>query len=48
MTLVGEQVFLTGSADELGRWDPAAVPMTRTNDNRGRRSCPYGRRRELR
>ncbi|HPC19129.1 MAG TPA: alpha/beta hydrolase-fold protein [Kiritimatiellia bacterium] len=35
MTLgVGEQVFLTGSADELGRWDPAAVPMTRTNDNR--------------
>lgn len=31
---VGEQVFLTGSADELGRWNPSAVPMTRTDDNR--------------
>ena len=35
MTLgVGEQVFLTGGADELGRWRPDAVPMTRTDDNR--------------
>lgn len=31
---VGEQVFLTGSADELGRWNPSAVPLTRTDDNR--------------
>ena len=31
---VGEQVFLTGSADELGRWNVAAVPMTRTDDHR--------------
>lgn len=31
---VGEQVFLTGSSDELGRWNVAAVPMTRTDDNR--------------
>jgi predicted alpha/beta superfamily hydrolase len=31
---VGEQVFLTGASDELGRWNVAAVPMTRTDDNR--------------
>lgn len=31
---VGEQVFLTGSADELGRWHVSAVPMTRMDDNR--------------
>ena len=31
---VGEQVFLTGSSDELGRWNPAAVPLTRTDENR--------------
>lgn len=31
---VGEQIFLTGSADELGRWNPPGVPMTRTDDNR--------------
>ena len=31
---VGEQVFLTGSSDELGRWNVAAVPMTRTDDKR--------------
>ena len=31
---MGEQVFLTGSPDELGRWNPSAVPMTRTDDNR--------------
>ena len=31
---VGEQVFLTGSSDELGRWDVRAVPMTRTDDRR--------------
>ncbi|HAL93039.1 MAG TPA: hypothetical protein DCM68_08470, partial [Verrucomicrobia bacterium] len=30
---VGEQVFLTGAPDELGGWNPAAVPMTRTDDN---------------
>lgn len=35
MTLgVGEQVFLTGSTAELGRWNAAAVPLTRTDDNR--------------
>jgi predicted alpha/beta superfamily hydrolase len=35
MTLgVGEQVFLTGGADELGRWAPDAVPMTRMDDDR--------------
>ena len=32
---MGEQVFLTGASDELGRWNPSAVPMTRTEDNRG-------------
>lgn len=31
---VGEQVFLTGSTEELGRWDVDAVPMTRMDDNR--------------
>ncbi len=31
---VGEQVFLTGNADELGRWHVSAVPMTRMDDNR--------------
>ena len=31
---VGEQVFLTGSSDELGRWNVSAVPMTRTDDRR--------------
>ena len=31
---MGEQVFLTGSSDELGRWNPSAVPMTRMDDNR--------------
>ena len=31
---VGEQVFLTGSSDELGRWNVSAVPMTRTDDKR--------------
>ena len=31
---VGEQVFLTGSADELGRWSPVGVPMTRMADDR--------------
>ena len=31
---MGEQVFLTGASDELGRWNPSAVPMTRTEDNR--------------
>lgn len=31
---VGEQVFLTGSSDELGRWNVSAVPMTRVDDNR--------------
>ncbi|MGD9612513.1 MAG: alpha/beta hydrolase-fold protein [Kiritimatiellia bacterium] len=31
---VGEQVFLTGSSDELGRWDVRAVPMTRMDDRR--------------
>ena len=30
----GEQVFLTGSPAELGQWNPAAVPLTRTDDNR--------------
>ena len=30
----GEQVFLTGGADELGRWSPDAVPMTRMEDDR--------------
>lgn len=34
MTLgIGEQVFLTGASDELGHWDPAAVPMTRVEDH---------------
>lgn len=31
---VGEQVFLTGSAEELGGWAPPGVPMTRTDDDR--------------
>ncbi len=31
---IGEQVFLTGEADELGRWAPDAVPMTRVADDR--------------
>ena len=31
---VGEQVFLTGGSDELGRWNVSAVPMTRTDDRR--------------
>jgi len=31
---IGEQVFLSGAADELGRWNPPGVPMTRTDDNR--------------
>ena len=31
---IGEQVFLTGAADELGRWNPPGVPMTRTDDHR--------------
>ena len=31
---VGEQVFLTGSVEELGRWNVAAVPLTRMDDNR--------------
>ena len=31
---VGEQVFLTGNSEELGRWNVAAVPMTRTDDKR--------------
>ena len=31
---VGEQVFLTGNVEELGRWDVTAVPMTRMDDNR--------------
>lgn len=31
---IGEQVFLTGAADELGRWNVGAVPMTRVEDNR--------------
>ena len=31
---MGEQVFLTGSTDELGRWNVATVPMTRTDDCR--------------
>ena len=30
----GEQVFLTGDAHELGRWQPDAVPLTRMDDNR--------------
>lgn len=30
----GEQVFLTGSSDELGRWHVAAIPMTRMDDQR--------------
>ncbi len=30
---IGEQVFLTGASDELGHWAPAAVPMTRVEDN---------------
>lgn len=35
MTLsVGEQVFLTGGPDELGRWRPDAVPMTRMDEDR--------------
>ena len=29
---IGEQVFLTGAADELGRWNVAAVPMTRSRN----------------
>jgi hypothetical protein len=31
---IGEQVFLTGAVEELGRWNVAAVPMTRTDENR--------------
>ncbi len=31
---VGEQVFLTGGAEELGGWGPPGVPMTRTDDDR--------------
>ena len=31
---VGEQVFLTGSSEELGRWNVATVPLTRTDDHR--------------
>jgi predicted alpha/beta superfamily hydrolase len=31
---VGEQVFLTGNVEEMGRWDVTAVPMTRMDDNR--------------
>jgi predicted alpha/beta superfamily hydrolase len=31
---VGEQVFLTGNIDELGRWNVATIPMTRMDDNR--------------
>ena len=31
---VGEQIFLTGSVEELGRWNVAAVPLTRMDDNR--------------
>ena len=31
---VGEQVFLTGNAEELGRWNVSALPMTRTDENR--------------
>ena len=31
---IGEQVFLAGAPDELGRWNPAGVPMTRVEDNR--------------
>ena len=31
---VGDQVFLTGSTEELGRWNVAALPMTRTDENR--------------
>lgn len=31
---VGEQVFLAGAPEELGRWNPAGVPLTRTDDNR--------------
>ncbi len=31
---VGEQVFLAGESDELGDWNPAAVPMTRMDDAR--------------
>ncbi len=31
---IGEQVFLTGEADELGRWAPDAIPMTRVEDDR--------------
>ena len=30
---VGEQVFLTGATDELGRWRPDAVPLTRVDDS---------------
>ena len=30
----GEQVFLTGSTAELGRWNVTALPMTRTDENR--------------
>ncbi len=31
---VGEQVFLTGAGDGLGRWRADAVPLTRVDDNR--------------
>jgi predicted alpha/beta superfamily hydrolase len=31
---VGEQVFLTGSVAELGRWNVDAMPLTRMDDNR--------------
>ncbi len=35
MTLgIGEQVFLTGEADEMGRWAPDAVALTRVEDTR--------------
>lgn len=30
---VGEQVFVTGSAEALGRWKPDALPLTRMDDN---------------
>ncbi|MDR0994023.1 MAG: hypothetical protein LBN38_05605, partial [Verrucomicrobiota bacterium] len=29
-----EQVYLTGDSDELGRWNPAGLAMTRTDDTR--------------
>lgn len=31
---IGEQVFLTGAPDELGRWNPPGMPMTRMDDDR--------------